>query len=241
MACYLCKNDLKKTIMPKLKIHLLKHFLPNTRLLILGPLDISSQRLKKNIKRLAPTLIIMLDGGTRHKINLNKKDQALAISVGDGDSSLNSPLDFILPVKKDYSDLEFVVDCILKKKKKFQHISCMGLFSHELKEERMDHLLLNLGVIQKISKTLSIKIVMDERFLFLPAGKSSFSYQGLFSAISLTQNLLKISGKADYRLKEWTKIKALSSIGLSNQSSGKVHIESMKPIVIYFAGTNFNS
>lgn len=228
--------------MRKLKIHLIKYFTPKTRLIILGPLIISPQRLRKNVKFFDPTLIILLDGGTCHLKHLLKKDQDISISIGDGDSTSEAylPLDFTLPLKKNYSDLEFVVEALLKTKNSIDSLSLMGLFSSEQREERLDHLLFNIGTIQNISKKLSLKILMDERFLFLPAGKNNFEYQGLFSLISLTSNKLKISGKVDYCLKDWTKLKALSSLGLSNIARGKVIIKSINPIVIYFAGTKFN-
>ena len=41
-------------------------------------------------------------------------------------------------------------------------------------------------------------------------------------------------------IKDWTKLKALSSRGLSNVARGKVIIKSINPIVVYFAGTKFN-
>jgi thiamine pyrophosphokinase len=228
--------------MPTLKVHLIKYFTPQTRLLILGPLDIEPKTLKRIVKKLDPSLILLIDGGTRHKRLLNKKEQQISLSVGDGDSTENSqtPLDIHLPTKKDFSDLAFVVEAILKTKKNFQQISLLGLSSHK-NEERIDHLLFNIGIVQKLTRNFPIKIVMDERFLFLPSGKHDFEYFGIFSVISLTSNSLKLTGKADYQLKNWTKFEALNSLGLSNQARGKIQIESTRPVLIYFAGTKFNS
>ncbi|MBC7540830.1 MAG: hypothetical protein H7281_18560 [Bacteriovorax sp.] len=228
--------------MPTLKIHLIKHFLPQTRLLILGPMEIEPKTLKRKLKKMAPTLIILIDGGTRHREIFTTKERKISLSVGDGDSTLNSEIqmDILLPVKKDFSDLFFVIDAILNTKSSFEEITLMGLISPK-NEERIDHLMLNIGVVQKLTHKLPIRIVMDDRFLFLPAGKNTFDYSGIFSVISLTPNSLKITGAADYKLNKWTKIKALSTLGLSNQGQGRIQIESIRPIMIYFAGTKFNS
>lgn len=228
--------------MPSLKVHLIKYFPPQTRLLILGPLEITPQILKRTIKKLSPSLILLIDGGTRHKSMLNKKEQKISLSVGDGDSAKNlkTPLDILLPLKKDFSDLAFVIEAILKAKNHFEQITMLGLSSHK-KEERIDHLLFNIGIVHKLTLKLPIKIVMDDRFLFLPAGKNTFDYFGLFSVIILTRNSIKITGAADYQLKSWTKVEALNSLGLSNQAHGRIQIDSTRPLLVYFAGTKFNS
>ncbi|MDO9181446.1 MAG: hypothetical protein Q7U04_03515 [Bacteriovorax sp.] len=230
--------------MPILKIHLLKFFTPDTRLLILVPLEIDPRKLKNIIKQFSPTLIILVDGGTNHLVHLSKKAKLVPIvSVGDGDSSKKHMprLDILLPVQKDFSDLAFVISAILLKKNNFTAINLMGFINFHQIEQRYDHLLFNIGIVQQLSSKLNFKILMDQRLLFLPAKASTFDYKGLFSVISLTPNNLKLTGKVQYQLKTKTKLAALSSLGLSNIGLGKIDIEVQKSVIIYFAGSNFSS
>ena len=222
--------------MQKLVEKLKNNFVPNTRLMILGPMGVDAKNLKVCIKKLEPTLILLIDGGTKHKSLLTKKEQAITISLGDGDSSkiLSSNFDILLPKEKNYSDLAFAIEIILKSKKYFDKISMMGFINPKQSKERIDHLFCNIGIIHKLSMKLSFPILMDEKFLFLPKGVSTINHRGLFSVLSVQKNLLKITGKAKYQLPEWTKLSPLSSLGLSNLAAGKIFIESTRPLVVYF-------
>ncbi len=242
MTCYLLKNALKKTNMSNLKIHLIKYFTPKTRILILGPLELTPKVLKRICKRMAPTLILLIDGGIRHKSSIPISLQENILSLGDGDSSdkRHGPLMFQLPTKKKFSDLAFVTEAMISCPLSFDQIELLGFINHQHLEKRIDHLLFNIGVIQHLTSQLNQKILMDEKFLFLPPGIAAFNYNGLFSTLSLTANRLKITGSVEYKLLKWTSIMPLETIGLSNIASGKVQINTKEPMMIYFAGSKFS-
>lgn len=229
------------------KVHLIKELLNHTlgisRILILGPLSIKPELLKKSLKTHSPQLIIMVDGGLHHKKNLSKTAQKRAISVGDGDSVRNFlKLDIILPTKKDYSDLSFVLSCLLKSNKQtpITGLTLLG-FSSEDRENRFDHLLFNLGAVENMANKLNLSISMDEQYLFFPKGKNTFHHKGLFSLITFSSAQVKIQGACEYQLENWTKLSPLSSVGLSNIGKGQIHLESSKAILVYKAGTKLSS
>lgn len=230
--------------MRSLKQHLLNYLEEklqgHKRLLVLGPLDISKKRINKAILEIRPTIIILVDGGVKHKTKIPKSMSKFLLSVGDGDSSLDKmPLDLLLPKQKNYSDLAFVADAIIGSKRSCKKITLLGLSSTQ-SEKRPDHFLFNLGVIEKLAQKLTIKIEMDDHFIALPAGKNTFKYNGNFSVIALRPTQLKINGKARYLLKDWTRLSALNSLGLSNYANGNVIIENKKVIILYLAGSSSN-
>lgn len=231
--------------MSSLKLHLINKIQDNlkqdSRLLILGPLEISKKTINKSIKEISPSKIILIDGGLNHKLLLPKKVSTILLSVGDGDSyEGDCPLDINLPKKKDYSDLSFVVEAIIKSKINYEKITFLG-FSSKESEKRLDHFLFNLGLIEKLATKLSIAIKMDEQFIMVPSGKNSFTHRGFFSIIALKPTEFRIAGKAKYQLTNWTKLPALNSLGLSNYANGSISIENKKTVIIYLAGTNSNS
>lgn len=233
--------------MPKSKVHPLKilrnHLLEHSRLLILGPLEIDAKMLKKVTRTLKPELILLVDGGIRHRSLLTTRQQQISLSVGDGDSigeEASVPIDILLPVKKDYSDLEFALNALDRSKNQIKELALFGFSSHS-NEKRIDHLIFNLSSIAKVTTRLDIAITLDGRFLFLPPGKKVLNYRGIFSVMALSGTRLKITGKCEYQLPHWTKLGALSSRGLSNKGAGKIVIESKKTLLLYFPGSNFSS
>lgn len=222
------------------KVHPLKRFIKllegHQRLLILGPLDVDEQMIKRALKHSSPTLILYIDGGLIHKNKIPFSKKRVTLSLGDGDSHLiREELSIILPTKKDYSDLAFALSGLLKSKNFWKNITFLGFSSPDV-EKRIDHLLFNLGEIEKFVHKRAISVILDEQFLFFPSGKHSFKHQGTFSLIAIRPTLLKISGNAEYKLNNWTELKALHSKGLSNVANGLVSIQSTKPIIVYLAG-----
>lgn len=233
--------------MLSLKVHPQKHLLKllegHSRLLILGPLEIDSSLLQKSIKETKPDLILFIDGGFIHRNSLTKNQLKISLSVGDGDSLptlQKKELDILLPSKKNFSDLAFVLRALKKSKTPIEKLTFLG-FSSMKKEKRIDHLLFNLGEIQKITSAMAIAIRLDETFLFFPPGKHSFRIRGLFSLVTFSRTALKISGSCEYELLKWTHINAFSSLGLSNKGHGLIHLETNKAVLIYLAGSSFSS
>jgi hypothetical protein len=206
----------------------------DTRLLILGPLPIKSVILNRVLKKFTPTWIIFVDGGNKHKSKIKDITHYSILSIGDGDSSKQKQkkLDVKLPTQKNYSDLAFVVDVLIKNRKRITNVSFLGFSSHHF-EERLDHLLFNLGLIQGLASKLCLPIYVDEYFLFLPAGKNVLKHKGIFSIISLRPNTIKLQGDIKYNLEAWTQIKAFDTHCLSNRSYGIFQIESKKEILVY--------
>lgn len=205
---------------------------PHRRVLILGPLQIPHHRLKESMKNINPTMVIYVDGGIKHKKKISLHKNVHAVSVGDGDSSQNR-LDFLLPQKKDFSDLAFVLAHLHRD---IEQVSLLGFSGSQ--DDRLDHFLINLGEIESFVQRKKIHVTIDDCFHLYPAGKNSFEVQGTFSILSLRHNSIKISGKAQYQLRNWTKLAPLSSLGLSNQGHGRIVTESKGPILIYIAGVN---
>lgn len=245
LTCYLRIIDLQKSNMQASKVHLLKdfiHFLEgHSRIVLLGPLEIEKKTLRKTIKEISPTLIIFIDGGRKHKNKLTKSELNLTLSIGDGDSAPHSEkLNILLPKEKELSDLSFTLRGMEKSKNIWTKMALLG-FCSLTNEKRLDHLLFNLGEVEKFVKKNQISIKMDERFFFFPPGKNSFKYHGTFSLIALMPTSVRISGMVYYQLKNWTKIEALSSKGLSNIASGIVQIDNKKTVIAYLAGSKTNS
>ncbi|MGZ3789753.1 MAG: hypothetical protein ACXVLQ_14585 [Bacteriovorax sp.] len=226
------------------KVHLLKSLISSlhghSRLLILGPLDIEARLIKSALKKVNPTLIVYIDGGLKHEDKVPPSRHYSAISVGDGDSlESKTELNVILPREKEVSDLAFVINALLKSRINWTKISFLG-FSSFSKEERFDHFIFNLGEIDRLIQKIPIAVDIDQRISILPPGKSVFSYYGTFSIISLRSNEIKIGGNAHYLLKKWTKLPALTSLGLSNEARGKVVIHHKKNLILYFVGKNIS-
>jgi thiamine pyrophosphokinase len=230
-----------------LNVHPLKELLhlihDRSRFFIIGPQDIDPQYMKKIKKKERPDFFIFVDGGLQHKKLFTKKQLKSSCSVGDGDSSqklVHGPLDILLPVQKDYSDLAFVLRALLKSKSK---ITCLGLFgfSSHYNEKRLDHLIFNLGEIENITSRLKIQINLDGHFLFLPAGANSILIKGPFSLITFRPNKLKITGRCDFELAHWTKLLPLSSKGLSNRGTGVIKIKCQKSMLLYFVDSKLST
>lgn len=208
-----------------------------TSILILGPLFIPQKTLLSSLKKTKPTLIVLVDRGNHHLKNIPKYARSNCISVGDGDSNQNSKLDILLNPKKDFSDLDFVINAI-SKEKSVLNVSALGFcacYSKSKKEARFDHLFFNLGSFSRLCHKLLITISLDERFLFLPKGKHNLDFCGTFSLISLKNQKIKITGNVEYKINKWKNVTQLSSLGLSNIAYGKVFIESLHGIIIYKA------
>jgi thiamine pyrophosphokinase len=224
------KNNLQKILINKIKEN-------GKSILVFGPLFIPKKIILSTLNTQKPSLIILVDRGNHHIKMIPKKYKKICLSVGDGDSNIENKLDITLNPKKDHSDLDFVVDAIIKSKST-KSISALGFcacYEKSTCEERFDHFLFNLGSFRKLSIKLSINISVDHKFNFLPKGKQVHFYSGIFSLISFRNQKIKIYGDVEYPLTKWKRIHSLSSLALSNIAKGKFVIESSADLVLYKA------
>ena len=128
------------------------------KLIMLGPLAISSKLLNNTLNEICPTLILLIDGGDKHLSKLSPAYQKMVVSLGDGDSRQKKAMPTIaLSPIKNFSDLAFAFLGLTKSKQKWKKISLLGLSSTS-HETRLDHFLFNIGEIQKfICKKLWLK------------------------------------------------------------------------------------
>jgi thiamine pyrophosphokinase len=187
----------------------------------------------------AKTVVIFVDGGAKHQKNFKK--QALpylknSVTLGDGDSS--SALMDIKKEDQNLSDLEFCLSLIerISSKAKIKTVLFQGFLGLTSSMNRLDHLLFNISSIlhfrQNPALSKRICVSMEEKVYFYPKGRWPLSLKGRFSFLSLLDNEVKIEGKCDFALPTKTKIKALSSRGLSNNAYGTVTISASKAFFI---------
>lgn len=226
--------------MGSMKIHSLKEaetqalrmLVGQKRLLVLGPLDLAQTKIDHVMNRLKPSAIVFVDGGMIHKKKLKVDPKVFFLSVGDGDSTANGLApDIHLPAEKDLSDLAFVLKCL----KKISPNEVMFLGFSAKKEARPDHFLFNIGEVEHFAATTKINVQLDQ-FFFIPPGKNQMKISGLFSLFTLVKTSVKLTGKVRYPLISWTTLKPLSSLGLSNEASGRIVIETKKTVILYLAG-----
>jgi hypothetical protein len=204
----------------------------HSRILLLGPLEIEKHLIAKSIKSKRATLILFIDGGLRHQNSLTKKVLS-TFSLGDNDSNATAKsLDLLLPAEKNYSDLAYALKVLGKTTTILKSVSLLG-FSSKKNDERPDHLLFTLKMLEKFVKKRPICVNLDDHFLFFPPGKNSFSHKGLFSVISFCNQKIKLTGKAKYKLNDMSPLTPMSSLGLSNCAHGTVYLESSKALIIY--------
>jgi thiamine pyrophosphokinase len=230
--------------MGAMKIHSLKEaeaqavrmLLGQKRLLVLGPLDLERAKIEQMMKKLKPSAIVFVDGGMIHKKKLKTDHKIFFLSVGDGDSvGVGLTPDIYLPAEKDLSDLAFVLKCL----KKISPSEVIFLGFSGKKEERPDHFLFNIGEVERFAATTKIQVRLDQ-FIFIPPGKNQMKISGLFSLFTLAKTSVRLTGKVRYPLIRWTTLRPLSSLGLSNEASGRIVIETNKTLILYLAGEKIN-
>ncbi|MFT6071464.1 MAG: thiamine pyrophosphokinase [Bacteriovoracaceae bacterium] len=176
--------------------------------------------------------LLLVDGGldlaTEYSLDANRS----CFSVGDGDSS-KGPLDEILPIIKDYSDLAYALSILPEEVETVELYGFLG--------GRLDHELCNFGEVFHYlkDKKNQTKVIIGPEVMALSSGTWKLSKQGSFSLISFEDAEVKLTGDAVFELGQWTKIKAFSSHGLSNEGSGIIELHLRSPILLYGAGFIF--
>ncbi len=214
------KSPLKTKISPSQKAKMVIKDSPTV--LLVGPMLKSVSRGKIPLPKNIPCLLI--DGG---KDFFRGKSENV-LSLGDCDSS-KGPLDILLPVKKDYSDFSFALGLLPKTVK--------ILFLRGFLGGRRDHELFNLGEISHFLRGKSqVMAFFDNEIIALSAGQYELELKGTFSLAVFEKTQVTLTGKCLYQTKKKI-FKPLSSLGLSNEGKGKMHIMTNKPLFILIENT----
>lgn len=154
--------------------------------------------------------------------------------IGDGDSGdvpLSTELVQKLPQNKDASDLAHALRLFPQKNHYTLHF--WGFTGG-----RQDHELFVLGEIHRFLQQTSNSrcfLYQSNAYLHLAgysAGDWDLELQGLFSLAVVEKASLSMTGKVAYPVPLKTDFHPLSSLGLSNQGSGPVHIDSDGPFFL---------
>ena len=181
---------------------------------LVGPLAVETT-VETTIDESIPTLYI--DAGAKLK-----KDKGY--SLGDNDS-FDGKLDYILPAKKDFSDLSFALSLIPKKTKKLWLYGFLG--------GRKDHEFINFGECAKfLEQRTQSQIIFESHTSILSRGEWSLNIECEFSIVSFAKQRVSLKGKCEYPLNnDW--LEPHSSHGLSNHGSGKVSLKTEKPLILF--------
>ena len=174
--------------------------------------------------------LIFVDGGLIHyekfllKLPIPTKK---AISMGDGDSSSRHMN--LFKSDQNLSDLSYCLNFLTRQKnvETFMFVGFLG--------GRVDHQFFNLGEISRFVKKNKGQVLLEDKVKFLPKGLSVLNIKGLFSLGSFEDNKVKISGACLYQSHKWLSLPILSSRGLSNRGHGKIEIESLSPLAIFYS------
>ena len=197
--------------------------------IIVGPTSFKWNVLTPYLKN-SDLQLIFVDGGLVHHEKFLLKMPILtqmAISIGDGDSS-NEQMD-MFKTDQNLSDLSYCLK-FLSKQKNIGFCMFIGFLGG-----RIDHQFLNLGEISRFVKKVKTKVILENKVEFLPKGLNIIDIKGLFSLGSFEANKVKINGACLYKSRKWLSLPVLSSRGLSNIGSGRIEIESIAPLAIFYS------
>ncbi len=167
---------------------------------------------------------IYVDGGTKFKPS--GPSPFPFISLGDGDSG--GPLDELLPVEKDYSDLAFV---LRELPRHVDHLSLFGFLGG-----RRDHELANFGEVHQFLRVRRQARVdfLDGRLAVVAfSGSLDLDVRGVFSLLVFESTAVSLSGLCKYKLDGSVMLEPASSHGLSNEGFGVVSLQTNKPAFIF--------
>ena len=188
-------------------------------LTLVGPLYEKSHELVE------PTIYV--DGGARFRVS-DARAEIPSVAIGDGDSGAIA-LDELLSSEKDYSDLAFALRGVPDS---VSRVSLLGFLGG-----RRDHELCNLGEVHAFLSRrphfTQVEIIGDgTRMVAFCKGRVHLNIHGMFSVFVFEATALKILGACKYPLARDRVIQPLSSVGLSNEGSGLIEIESGSPAFV---------
>jgi thiamine pyrophosphokinase len=173
--------------------------------------------------------ILCVDGGANYSPRMD-------VWVGDADSyhqEVVSDLMFKHPTEKDKSDLALALEV-------FQETHHYKLHLWGFLGGRKDHELFNLGeCLTFLEKHHQSQILFYNEYgklayYMMSAGQWTFTHVGLFSLGTIKTTSLRLYGKCRYQMKKKEVLQPLSSLGLSNQGEGDIHLETDGPVFICF-------
>lgn len=173
--------------------------------------------------------ILGVDGGAAFADHLD-------IWVGDGDSSKATPkADHVFPFapEKAASDLALAFSL-------FQDMLHYRFHLWGFHGSRLDHEFFNVGEsLSFLSQHQESQVIIyapdgKVRFHIVGAGHWKFKHQGVFSIGASEETMIRVKGACKYPLYDSTKLRPLSSLGLSNEATGEVILENEGPVFIYF-------
>lgn len=164
--------------------------------------------------------VIFVDGGSI------RREADLGITVGDGDSS-NTTMDISLDPVKDFSDLSFALSLVPDR---FDTLSLIGFLGG-----RRDHELFNLGEVHHFltDRTQPARAEFDNAVIAFSAGDWTFDGTGVFSLSVFTETTVRLGGACTYPIQGGTRVKPVSSFGLSNKGHGLVELNCDQPVFIF--------
>ena len=197
--------------------------------IIVGPTSFKWKVLTPFLRR-ANVKLFFVDGGLIHQDKFKKKTPELtksSESIGDGDSSKEQMT--IFKTNQNLSDLSYCLNFLSKEANvgTFLFVGFLG--------GRIDHQFFNLGEISRFTKKVKAKILLEDKVEFFQKGVIHLEIHGVFSLGSFEDNQIKIKGACLYKSRGWLKLPTLSSRGLSNVGSGKIEIESISPLAVFYS------
>ena len=197
--------------------------------IIVGPTSFQWKVITPFLKR-TDLRLVFVDGGLVHYEKFLIKAPLLiknAITIGDGDSS-NRQMN-MYKSDQNISDLSYCLKFLSKQKnvETFMFVGFLG--------GRIDHQFFNLGEISRFVNKSEGQVLLENKIEFIPKGKNVVDIKGLFSLGSFEDNKIKINGACLYKSKKWLPLPVLCSRGLSNVGSGKILIESISPLAIFYS------
>lgn len=195
------------------------------RVVLLGPLA----KVLPSAQLTARAAVMGVDGGCA----LAGRDY-FDYTLGDRDSLHDGAflLDEDFPVAKDHSDLALALQRIPAG---VHDLHLWGFWGG-----RLDHQLCNLGELQQFLQTHQTRVQIhapSETMVGLPAGQHEVFIEGGFSLLSLSENLVRMTGDCRFPLPIPTVLAPLSSLALSNVGAGIIQLEISAPLFYYhYAG-----
>jgi hypothetical protein len=159
---------------------------------------------------------VYVDGGVRFRSAGNYP----AVSVGDGDSA-TSALDELLPARKDYSDLAFVLSQLPAS---VCHLRLLGFLGG-----RRDHELLGFGEVHRFLKGRPgfARADFDQSVIAVTGGTLTMDVQRRFSLLAFEPVEIGLSGASEYPFSGT--LPAVSTLGLSNEGHGEIRLATARP------------
>lgn len=195
----------------------LKQCASSDEIYLIGPMPINSP----------PPFIqspcIFVDGGLNHQ---EFRVEGLSLSIGDRDSTTEQ-IDILLPSEKDDSDLAIALHTIKELPLKTIHL--LGFLGG-----REDHQLINYGELHHfLAEKTQVSAFFENHIIFYSKGHYHQNFHQTFSLLSFTHNKIKLQGAIKYERHEWSELKLLSSLCLSNIAYGKFELQTKAPLLLF--------